>query len=113
MIPKKMFFTKGVGRHKEKLESFELALRNAGIEKCNLVTVSSILPPECKIISKVKGLKELNPGQIVFAVMSKNASNEPRRLVGKTQCYLLERGPGTIDLIEIPDGPGQLYVSPA
>lgn len=81
MIPNKMFFTRGAGRHKEKLESFELALRDAGIEKCNLVTVSSILPPECKIISKVKGLKELSPGQIVFCVMSKNASNEPRRLI--------------------------------
>jgi arginine decarboxylase len=76
-----MFFTKGVGRHSEKLESFELALRGAGIEKHKLVTVSSILPPKCKIISKDKGLEELEPGQIVFCVMSKCSSNEPRRLI--------------------------------
>ena len=37
MIPKKVFFTKGVGTHKDYLQSFELALRDAGIEKFNLV----------------------------------------------------------------------------
>ena len=30
-VPKEMFFTKGVGKHREKLTSFELALRSAGI----------------------------------------------------------------------------------
>jgi arginine decarboxylase len=51
-VPKRIFFTKGVGIHKEELHSFELALRDAGIEKCNLVQVSSILPPGCQVISK-------------------------------------------------------------
>lgn len=81
MIPRKVFFTKGVGKHKRRLESFELALRNAGIEKYNLVRVSSILPPGCKIISKEAGLKELKPGQILYCVLSENASNEPNRLI--------------------------------
>jgi len=76
-----MFFTKGVGVHKDKLASFELALRNAGIEKCNLVHVSSILPPNCKIISKEEGLKLLQPGQIVFCVMARSDTNEPNRLI--------------------------------
>ena len=76
-----MFFTKGVGMHKDKLASFELALRNAGIEKCNLVFVSSILPPNCKIICKEEGLNFLKPGQIVFCVMAKSETNEPNRLV--------------------------------
>ncbi len=76
-----MFFTKGVGKHKEKLTSFELALRNAGIAEYNLVKVSSIFPPQCKIISKNEGLKELSPGQIVYIVLSKNASCEPHRLI--------------------------------
>lgn len=62
MVPRKVFLTKGVGIHKDKLASFELALRNAGIEKCNLVCVSSIFPPECKMISKDEGLKMLKPG---------------------------------------------------
>lgn len=81
MVPKKLFFTKGVGKHKEKLESFEFALRNAGIEKFNLVKVSSILPPKCKIVSKEKGQKELEAGQIVYCVLSQTSSNEPRRLL--------------------------------
>jgi len=80
MIPAKVFFTKGVGVHKDKLASFELALRQAGIEKCNLVSVSSILPPNCKIISKEKGLQELNSGQITFCVMARSETNEPNRL---------------------------------
>ncbi len=81
LVPSKVFFTKGIGKHKEKLSSFELALRNAGIERFNLVSVSSILPPKCKIISREKGLSELKSGQIVFTVMSKNSSNEPGRLI--------------------------------
>ncbi|HLC61560.1 MAG TPA: pyruvoyl-dependent arginine decarboxylase, partial [Candidatus Nanoarchaeia archaeon] len=37
MVPTKMFFSKGVGIHKDRLASFEAALRDAGIEKYNLV----------------------------------------------------------------------------
>ena len=80
-VPSKIFFTKGVGRHKEYLTSFELALRSAGVEICNLVTVSSIYPVGCKKISKEDGLKELSPGQITFAVMARNSTNEPNRLI--------------------------------
>ena len=76
-----MFFTKGVGVHKDKLASFELALRNAGIEKHNLVTVSSIMPPNCQIVSKEKGEKMLYPGQIVFCVLARSETNEPNRLI--------------------------------
>ncbi len=81
MVPRRLFFTKGVGIHKEELRSFELALRDAGIEKCNLVQVSSILPPRCKIISRTQGQKELIPGAITFCVLAKCSSNEPRRLI--------------------------------
>lgn len=80
-IPKAAFLTKGVGIHKDRLASFELALRDAGIEKCNLVSVSSILPPKCKIIPKDEGLKNLSPGQITFCVYARNDTNEPNRLI--------------------------------
>ncbi len=80
-VPKKLFFTKGVGRHKEYLASFELALRDAKIEKYNLVSVSSIYPIGCKKISVEKGLQELVPGQIIHAVMARNATNEPNRQI--------------------------------
>ena len=81
MVPTKLFFTKGVGTHKEELRSYELALRDAGIEKCNLVHVSSISPPGCKIISRNEGIKELVPGMITFCVLARCSSNEPRRLI--------------------------------
>ena len=80
-IPSKMFFTKGVGRHKEKLTSFEMALRNAGIAPFNLVSVSSIYPAGCKTVEREEGLKELIPGQIVHAVISKSQTNEPARMI--------------------------------
>jgi arginine decarboxylase len=82
MVPKKVFFTKGTGKHKHELQAFELALRNAGIEKCNLVSVSSIIPPNCKILTREKGIDLLKPGQITYCVMSRNSTNEPNRLIG-------------------------------
>lgn len=80
-VPKKIFFTKGVGFHKEELHAFELALRSAGIEKCNLVYVSSIFPPGCKVISAKQGLKQLQTGGITYCVMSRCSSDEARRLI--------------------------------
>ena len=83
-VPTKIFFTEGVGRHRDYLSSFEAALRSAGIEICNLVTVSSIYPPGCKMISRQQGLKEISAGQITFAVMARNSTNEPNRLIASS-----------------------------
>lgn len=80
-VPQKIFFTKGIGIHREKLTSFEMALRNAGIAPFNLVTVSSIYPAGCQVIETAPGLKELTPGQIVHAVISKAETNEPNRMI--------------------------------
>jgi len=82
MVPKRVFFTKGVGKHKQELQAFELALRDADIEQCNLVYVSSIIPPNCKIIPKEKGIRELRAGEITYVVLSRNTTNEPNRLIG-------------------------------
>jgi len=81
MIPRKAFVTKGYGVHNARLASFELALRAAGIEKYNLVSVSSILPPNCKIVPKDEGLLQLKPGGIVHCVLARNDTNEPHRLM--------------------------------
>jgi arginine decarboxylase len=76
-----MFFTKGKGIHKDYLTSFELALRDAEIADLNLVSVSSILPPRCKIVNRQEGRKYLRPGQVVFTIMARSATNEPNRLI--------------------------------
>ena len=81
IVPKEAFLTKGVGRHKEKLQSFEMALRNAGIAHFNLVRVSSIFPPHCRLLAREQGLARLEAGAIVHCVMSDNATSEPHRLV--------------------------------
>ena len=85
-VPKAMFFTKGVGRHKDYLQSFELALRSAGIAPYNLVTVSSIYPPNCKKLTKDDGLKYLEDkvGAVTYVVMARNATNEPNRLIASS-----------------------------
>ncbi|MCE5268086.1 MAG: arginine decarboxylase, pyruvoyl-dependent [Planctomycetaceae bacterium] len=80
-VPKQVFFTNGVGKHRTKLQSFELALRDAGIEVFNLVRVSSIFPPHCKVVSKKRGLEKLQAGQIVHVVLAETATNEPSRMV--------------------------------
>lgn len=81
MVPNKIFLTKGVGKHLEKLESFEAALRDAGIAKYNLVRVSSILPPGCEIIETERKEGLLKPGEITYCVLSDLGSNEPNRLL--------------------------------
>ena len=81
MVPKMMFLTKGVGVDKNRLSSFELALRDAGIERFNLVHVSSILPPLCKIVPQSEGLRHLEAGEIVYCVMARNETDEPNRLI--------------------------------
>ena len=84
MVPKRVFLTKGVGKHKERLTSFELALRDAGIAAQNLVRVSSIFPPNCKVIPRALGWKRLYPGEVVFAVVAENSTREPHRLLASS-----------------------------
>jgi arginine decarboxylase len=80
MIPKKMFLTKGHGTHRHRLQSFELALRNAGIASCNLVNVSSIFPPKCEFISRKEGIGFLKPGEITYCVLSHIHTKDPETI---------------------------------
>jgi arginine decarboxylase len=80
-VPRKLFLTRGVGVHKEKLSSFELALREAGIASFNLVRVSSIFPPNCLVVQQEKGLALLEPGEIVFTVLAEMSTNEAGRRI--------------------------------
>jgi arginine decarboxylase len=84
LLPTKVFLTKGVGRHKYRLKSFEEALRVAGVAQQNLVQVSSILPSKCKVISREKGIKSLVPGSISFCVLARADTEEHGRLVASS-----------------------------
>ncbi|MBI3963285.1 MAG: arginine decarboxylase, pyruvoyl-dependent [Deinococcus sp.] len=91
LIPQRVFFTKGVGVAPHKLQSLEWALRDAGISACNLVRVSSILPPHCKQVSKEVGLEQLRAGQIVYCVLADAATDEPQRLIAASIGYALPK----------------------
>src|SRR3984885_13360306 len=94
-VPKAIFFTNGVGTHKDRLSSFELALRDAGIEKANLVTVSSIFPPRCKEISRKEGERLIKPGQIVHCLRARQDTNEPNRLIAASIGLARPADPGS------------------
>jgi arginine decarboxylase len=93
ILPRKCFLSKGVGVHREKLASNEVALRSAGIETYNLVKVSSIFPPHCKMVPKEAGLKYLSPGQVVFCVLSENSTKEPNRLISASVGLAIPNSP--------------------
>jgi arginine decarboxylase len=82
LTPKYLFLTKGVGVDEDDLHAFEVALRVAGVADQNLVGVSSILPPGCKIISKELGVKFMMPGDIRFCVKAEMRDDEPHRYIG-------------------------------
>jgi arginine decarboxylase len=81
LVPTSMFLTSGVGVHRHRLTAFEFALREADIEQQNLVTVSSILPPHCQLITRDTGVRRLSPGEITFCVMARVETDEPGRLI--------------------------------
>ena len=107
IIPTRMFLTKGKGQHKEKLASFEDALRTAGIAPFNLVKTSSIIPPRCRLISKDEGLKLLKPGQIVFLVMSECATDEAHRLISASVGLAIPNDPNRYGYLSEHHGYGQ------
>ena len=79
--PTGVFVTRGVGVHKYPLTAFEYALRDADIEQQNLVSVSSILPPHCRLMSREEGVATLRPGEITFCVIARAETDEPGRRI--------------------------------
>jgi arginine decarboxylase len=56
----------------------------AGVAHQNLVQVSSILPPKCKIISREKGLKKMIPGEMCYCVLARSDTNEHGRMIASS-----------------------------
>ena len=107
-VPSKVFLTRGQGRHKEKLVSFERALREAGIAPFNLVRVSSIFPPHARLVTREAGLKLLHPGQVVFVVLSENATDEPHRAISASIGMATPEDPSAYGYLAEHEGFGQL-----
>ncbi len=67
-LPRAFFMTKGRAASEiSPLNAFDEALLMAGITQCNIVSVSSILPPDAKEVSPVA----ITPGTITFAVLAR------------------------------------------
>ncbi len=93
LVPTRMFLTRGIGHHRYKLKSFEDALRQAGVAQQNLVSVSSILPPSCKVIPRSEGLACLVPGAVSFSVMARVETDEPGRQIAASVGVAVPKNP--------------------
>jgi len=70
-IPKNFFLTSGTGESDITIHagSYHIALKNAGIERCNIITYSSILPAIATEVSKpIEG--ELVHGSVMETIMA-------------------------------------------
>lgn len=77
LVPRKFFVTSGVAHDGSSfLNAFDLALEEAGITQCNLVEVSSILPPDSEEIQPMT----IPAGAITFCVMAKMAGTLGERI---------------------------------
>jgi arginine decarboxylase len=72
----KITVTWGIGAGHTKLSSFDKALWNAGIANCNIIPLSSIIPPAAKIeIQKTNIQNDPNNfGKRLYAVLSVNST---------------------------------------
>jgi arginine decarboxylase len=77
-IPKDFFITKGTGESNITVHagSYHLALKDAGIERCNIMTYSSILP---KIANLMKKPKNLVHGSVMETIMAVSNSKKNER----------------------------------
>jgi pyruvoyl-dependent arginine decarboxylase len=77
IVPRGFFVTSGVAHEgSSELNAFDLALKDAGITECNLVEVSSILPPGCQEMGPV----DIPKGAITFCVMARMAGTLGERI---------------------------------
>lgn len=77
-LPSKFFITSGVATSSvSPLNAFDAALGKAKIAQCNLVNVSSILPPDSTLVEN----ETITPGTITFAVMAR-MDGDPGETIG-------------------------------
>lgn len=74
-IPYEYFLTKGKGESDAgskflpyETSSYDAALTDAGIQNCNIIEYTSVMPTECKQITKEEGLKRLQWGEVLECI---------------------------------------------
>jgi arginine decarboxylase len=93
-IPKDFFVTEGTGQSDITVHagSYHLALRDAGIEMCNIITYSSILPAVANETAKPERLTHGTVMETIMAVANANAGT--RATAGIIWGWLFERSTG-------------------
>lgn len=77
-LPKRFFVTSGCATSSTSpLNAFDAALRKAKVAQCNLVGVSSILPPDAERLDNC----EITPGAVTFCVLAR-MDGEPGETIG-------------------------------
>ncbi|MFE0800387.1 pyruvoyl-dependent arginine decarboxylase [Streptomyces sp. NPDC058812] len=82
LVPRRMYFTTGVGVHARELQAHDLMYMDAGLGRVNRVTVSSRVPPDCTLVSGEEGGAQLKDGQILFAIQALAETNTPGTRIG-------------------------------
>jgi len=93
-IPKEYFVAKGKGESDIAIHagSYHLALKDAGIEMCNIITYSSILPNEATEINKPEDIKH---GQVLESIMAvAHANRGEKATAGIITGWLFDRKTG-------------------
>ena len=98
-VPPRVFFTSGTGTHRLERVAIQHAMQQAGVSQCNLVKVSSVLPPDTQIISRQQGLRLLTPGNVVFAVIAQAETNEPSQRITPAVAWAKPKKPGVPGVI--------------
>lgn len=80
-VPRRVFFTCGVGRHEQERVATQHAMQAAGIPRVNLVKISSVMAPGCQIISRQEGIRLLRSGAVAYAVIAQGMTKEPHQRV--------------------------------
>lgn len=78
-IPHEYFITKGKGESNAgsaglpfETGSYDAALNDAGIENCNVIEYTSVIPTQAKLISKEEGLKRLQWGEVLEVIKAQS-----------------------------------------
>jgi pyruvoyl-dependent arginine decarboxylase len=93
-VPTRVFFVSGVGTHAMERVALQHAMREAGVADGNLLKVSSVIAPGCRIIPADEGRRLLRPGNMVYAVIATAQTDEPHQRVTTALAWAKPEKPG-------------------
>ncbi len=91
----KIYLTTGVGYGKTPISAFDGALRDAGVDNFNLLTLSSVVPPGAEVVFEKYKPEGDQWGNKLFCVMAEIRTRESGQYIGAALgWYQLEDGRG-------------------